>query len=54
MYSPYILMMLEADFLRSVGKIYTVAVVALIIWIGICFFLISLDKRLRKLEEQVK
>ncbi len=49
-----LLILLDSDFLRSTGKIYSVALVALVIWIGILFYLISLDKKLKKLEDQIK
>jgi CcmD family protein len=42
-----------ADFLRSTGKIYTVAVVALVIWLLVLFYLIRLEKKLKKIEDQM-
>ena len=44
----------DSDFLRSVGKIYVVVGVILAIFIGIILFLIFLDRRLTKLEHQIK
>lgn len=42
------------DFLRSTGKIYSVVVVILVIFIGIVLFLFRLDNKLTKLEKQIK
>jgi branched-subunit amino acid transport protein AzlD len=44
----------SADFLRSTGKIYTVIIVVLLIFGGIAFFLYRLDRKLTKLENQIK
>jgi len=41
-----------ADSLRQDGKIYVVVGVLLIIFVGIIFYLIMLDRRLRKLENK--
>ena len=43
----------EPDFLRSIGKIYVVVLVIVAIFIGIVLFLIYLDRRLTKLENQI-
>ncbi|MCB9288728.1 MAG: CcmD family protein [Lewinellaceae bacterium] len=43
----------EADFMRSTGKIYVVAAVIVAIFIGIVLFLIYLDRKLTKLENQI-
>ncbi len=43
----------EADFLRSTGKIYVVVAVIAAIFIGIVLFLIYLDIKLTKLENQI-
>ena len=40
------------DFMRSIGKIYVVVAVIVAIFIGIVLFLIYLDRRLTKLENQ--
>ena len=40
-----------AGAMRSNGKIYVVVSVVVLIFIGILFFLIALDKRLRRLEK---
>jgi len=42
------------DFLRSIGKIYVVVAVIVAVFIGIVLFLIYLDRRLTKLEDQIK
>lgn len=41
-----------SDFMRSIGKIYVVVGVIVAIFIGLVFFMISLDRRLTKLEHQ--
>ncbi|MFM2268084.1 MAG: hypothetical protein RL757_1525 [Bacteroidota bacterium] len=42
------------DFLRNTAKIYVVVGVIAIIFIGIVIFLVRLDKKLTKLENQIK
>lgn len=42
------------DFLRSIGKIYVVVAVIVAVFLGIVVFLIYLDRRLTKLEDQIK
>ena len=42
------------DFMRSIGKMYVVVAVILAIFIGIVIFLIYLDRKLTKLENQIK
>ena len=42
------------DFARSIGKMYVVVAVILAIFIGIVIFLIYLDRKLTKLENQIK
>jgi CcmD family protein len=44
----------DADFMRSMGKMYVVVAVIAAIFIGIVVFLVSLDRRLTKLENQIK
>ena len=44
----------DADFMRSIGKIYVVVAVIVAIFIGIVLFLIYLDRKLTKLENQIK
>lgn len=41
------------DFMRSIGKIYVVVAVIIAVFIGIVFFLIYLDRKLTKLEDQI-
>ena len=42
-----------ADAMRSNGKIYVVVAVILIIFTGLFIYLISADKRLKKIEEEM-
>ena len=42
------------DFFRSIGKIYVVVAVVLAVFLGILFFLIYLDRKITKLENQIK
>ena len=42
------------DFFRSVGKIYVVVAVLLIIFFGIILFLINLDRKISRLEKAQK
>ncbi len=44
----------DADFMRSMGKMYVVVAVIVAIFIGIVVFLIYLDRKLTKLENQIK
>ncbi len=44
----------NTDFLRSIGKIYVVVAVIVLIFIGIIAFLIYLERKLTKLENQIK
>ena len=41
-----------ADFLRSIGKLYVVVAVIVVVFLGLAFYLWSLDRRLTKLEDQ--
>lgn len=41
-----------ADFLRSIGKLYVVVAVIVVVFLGIVLYLWSLDRRLTKLEDQ--
>jgi uncharacterized membrane protein len=41
----------SADFFRSMGKMYVVVAVLLIVLLGIVFFLIYLERRIKKLEQ---
>ncbi|MEM9886030.1 MAG: CcmD family protein [Bacteroidota bacterium] len=42
------------DFMRSIGKIYVVVAVIIVVFLGIVAFLIYLDRKLTKLEDQIK
>lgn len=44
----------STDFMESAGKFYVVIAVILIIFIGIILFLINLDRKLTKLEYQIR
>lgn len=48
------MMLVEADFLRSIGKIYVVTAVCLTVWLGIAWYLLKLDQKIKKLEDQMK
>ena len=41
------------DFLRSVGKIYVVVAVIVVVFLGLAFYLWSLDRRLTSIEKQI-
>lgn len=43
----------DADFMRSMGKMYVVVAVIAAIFIGIVIFLVYLDRKLTKLENQI-
>ena len=43
-----------ADAMRSNGKIYVVVAVLLIIFCGLAIFLISIDRKVKKLEDRNK
>lgn len=43
-----------SDFFRNIGKIYVVVAVIGIVFLGMVFFLVILDRRLAKLEQQIK
>lgn len=44
----------ETDFMRSRGKIFVVVAVIVAVFIGIVLFLIYLERRLTKLENQIQ
>ncbi|MBI5916827.1 MAG: CcmD family protein [Bacteroidetes bacterium] len=44
----------DTDFLRSMGKMYVVVAVLAAIFIGIVIYLVYLDRKLTKLEDQIK
>lgn len=41
------------DFMQSIGKIYVVVAVILTIFIGIIIYLVTLDKKIKRLEDQI-
>lgn len=43
----------DADFMRSLGKMYVVVAVIAAIFTGIVIFLVYLDRKLTKLENQI-
>ncbi len=43
-----------ADVMRSNGKIYVVVAVLLVIFSGIILYLISIDRKVSKLEKEIK
>lgn len=44
----------STDFMRSMGKMYVVVAVILAILLGIVVYLVRLDNKLTKLEDQIK
>ena len=42
-----------ADFLRSIGKLYVVVAVIIVVFLGLAFYLWRLDRRLSDLENQI-
>ncbi len=44
----------DADFMSSIGKIYVVVAVIAAVFVGIVIFLVYLDRKLTKLEDQIK
>ncbi len=44
----------SSDFFRSIGKIYVVVAVIVAIFLGIVLFMLYLDRKLTKLENQIK
>lgn len=44
----------NSDFMRSIGKIYVVVGVMLLLFLGITLYLILIDRRLTKFENQIK
>lgn len=49
-----ILFILQGDFLRSTGKIYTVVIGIVIIFLGLAIYLKKLDNKINKLENQIE
>lgn len=44
----------NGDFMRSMGKIYVVVAVVLALFLCIVFYLFRLDRKLSRLENQIK
>lgn len=44
----------SSDFFNSMGKIYTVVAVILVVFIGIVILLINLERRIKKLEKKTE
>jgi len=44
----------SADYMRSVGKIYVVAAVTLIILVTLLIYIIALDRKISRLEKRQK
>ena len=42
-----------ADFLRSINKLYVVVAVIVVVFLGLAFYLWSLDRKLSDLEDQI-
>jgi CcmD family protein len=40
------------DFLRSIGKLYVVVAVIVLVFLGLAFYLYRLDRRLTRMENQ--
>jgi CcmD family protein len=45
---------ISSDFFSEIGKIYVVVAVISALFLGIAFFLFYLDKKITKLENQIK
>jgi CcmD family protein len=43
-----------ADTMRSEGKIYVVVAISLVIFFGLIAYLVMLDRRVSKIEKQIK
>ncbi len=50
----FLLAQQDMDFMRSMGKMYVVVAVIAVIFVGIVIFLVYLDRKLTKLEDQIK
>lgn len=44
----------RVDFLNSIGKIYVVVIVIMVLFAGIVSFLFRLDQKISQLENQIK
>ena len=43
-----------ADFLRSIGKMYVVVAVIVVVFLGLALYLWRLDRRLTSIEDQIE
>ena len=43
-----------ADLMRSSGKIYVVVAVALIVMVGLIIYMISIDRKISRMERRIK
>ena len=43
-----------ADFLRSINKLYVVVAVIVLVFLGLAYYLWSLDRKVTELENQIK
>lgn len=50
----FLLAQQDTDFMRSMGKMHVVVAVILTLFLGIVIYLIRLDRKLTKLEDQIK
>jgi hypothetical protein len=53
-YLPSVCAQGNRDFMRETGKIYVVVGVILLIFVGIVWFLMRIERKLTKLEHQLK
>ena len=51
---PFLAVAERAYFLNSIGKIYVVVIVIMVLFAGIISFLFRLDQKITKLENQIK
>lgn len=51
---PLLAVSKNADFLNSIGKIYVVVIVIMVLFAGIITFLFRLDRKITQLENQIK
>jgi len=52
--STALLLQAAPDFIRSIGKIYVVVAVIVIVMLGLFAYLYLVDRRLTKLEDQIQ
>ncbi len=51
---PISLLASSEDFFRSIGKIYSVVAVVVVLFLAIIIYLVRMDNKLTKLEKQIK